>query len=132
MESATKAIIMAGTLILFGMYFVVINSSSNADAALEERIADEDIMAFNAHYTAFLARTDITPIEVVTMYNFTEDWITNNPMQPVTFLVDNRQNLGQTGKQEEIVAKFLKDNTKKYKIRTIDYDDSTGRAVNVK
>ena len=79
MENATKAIVLVGSLMLglmvFWMYLSMIRTSSDAEYALNERVAQSKILEFNTHYTSYLDRNDITPLEVVTMYNFTEELV---------------------------------------------------------
>ena len=141
MENATKAIVLVGSLMLglmvFWMYLSMIRTSSDAEYALNERVAQSKILEFNTHYTSYLDRNDITPLEVVTMYNFTEDWLADNPMETLEFIVDNKTNLGQTGSKDEIIAKFLQSshigeaNEKKYTIKDVIYGEGTGRIIRV-
>jgi len=77
MENASKALIMAGTILIsimvisLGVY--IINMFGEYTARQEQERANQQIAEFNAQFLKYEGRTDITAQDIVTVANLAEE-----------------------------------------------------------
>lgn len=82
MENASQALIIGGTILLailvlsVGVY--LISSYSKAGESYEQTLSITEITKFNANFTKFIDRTNITAQEIITLKNFVENYKETN------------------------------------------------------
>lgn len=124
MENASNALIMAGAILIaliilsIGVYLV--SSYSQVGESYEQTQTITEITKFNSNFTIFEGRNDITPQEIVTLYNFVKNYNKNNGT--------NITISPTIGDSKEFIKNAPDD---KYSCGTIsDYDD-TGRIYKI-
>ena len=124
MENASEALIIAGTILIamivlsIGVYLVV--NYAQVGESYEQTRAETEITKFNTNFTVFEGRTDIKAQEIVTLYNFAQEYRENNGYT-VTIL---GVSIGDDP------AAFLKDNSNLYSCESITYGDD-GRVTQI-
>lgn len=131
MENASEALIIGGTILIaimilsIGVYLFV-NYARVGESYEETRITAE-ITKFNAKFTTFAERTDITAQEIITLKNFAKNYEKENEITVIVNYPNSSMN------DIEFLSKYSlnSDNkTIKYfecKETNIGYDNITGR-----
>lgn len=74
MENASKALIMAGeiliALLLLGVWVTLIFIMGRFSANMNDRIASDKVLEFNKHFTDYEGRIDISAEEIASILNF--------------------------------------------------------------
>lgn len=77
MENASKALIMAGeiliAMVIVGLAVVIISKTGSFSANINDRIAADKVAEFNQHFTKYEGRIDITAEEIATIINFAKN-----------------------------------------------------------
>lgn len=122
MENASKALIMAGEIligiIVLGILAFVIVSFGRYSSDMHKRIANQEVYKFNSNFLSYSGRVDITSQEIATIINFAKRENDNNNLSRnnsenneayIDIIIDNKS--------------FFKDN--KYIKKDSDYDIAT-------
>ena len=129
MENASKALIIAcGTLIgilIISLAVYLIITFSNIEKSYNDRIETNEINKFNANFTKYEGRNDITPHEIATIINFTKDYYKNTGINICVIVSSVTYD---PSKQEEDTIKFIKDNNTTYRCNNGDiiYNKNNG------
>lgn len=114
MENASQALIIGGTILLailvlsVGVY--LISSYSKAGESYEQTLSITEITKFNANFTKFIDRTNITAQEIITLKNFVENYKeTNGTITEVKYPGSERSE-----KSEKADIEFITNNSTKY------------------
>lgn len=82
MENASQALLIAATiliaLIVLSIGIYLISNSSRVGESYEQTQELNEVTKFNSKFTVFVERDDITAQEVLTLYNFVENYNQNN------------------------------------------------------
>ena len=82
MENASNALIIAGGILIaiaiLSVGVLLFSSFTNVGESYEQAQATEALIKFNSKFTIFEERTDITAQEIMTLYNFVEEYNKNN------------------------------------------------------
>ena len=74
MENASKALMIAAEVLLgimvLGLLIVVATMFANFSRNMNKKIAADEVLIYNNHYTQFSGRVDITAQEIATTINF--------------------------------------------------------------
>lgn len=103
MENASKALIMAGEILIgiiilsIGAYFVM--NVSRVPDAYGARMTQQEIDKFNTYFTKFVGREDITPQEIVSAVYYAQEF--NDKMGKKTITVVVSQDAAVTTKEPD-------------------------------
>ena len=109
MENASKALLMAGA-ILIAMLVIVLGimlfaNTRETPREYHEQLSKQEVEAFNSNFTKYLEK-DLTVHDVVTIYNFNEENEAKDIREKVALTVNGATVIADT-------TKFIKDNTYK-------------------
>lgn len=128
MENASQALLIAGSILIaliilsIGVYLVA--NYAKVSESYENTQALTEITKFNANFTAFEGRNDITAQEIVTLNNLVKEY---NDKNDPDIIINPK-----IGEASEDGAKFIKDNDgKKFRCESVNYDNSTGRVSSI-
>ena len=84
MENASKALIMAGeiliALLLLGLWVTLTVMMGRFSADMNDRIASDKVAEFNKHFTDYEGRIDISVEEIASIINFAKTSNDNNEL----------------------------------------------------
>ncbi len=137
MENASKALIMAagiliGVLIMSLFAYEMLYVSQNA-RAYQLEVYTVQITEFNAQFEIYANRESITAQDVITIYNYIQEWNENNPTETITIsrTTTNSLSLKNLIAGTITVEDFLDDNYSKEFTCQLKYnEDSTAARVN--
>lgn len=82
MENASQALIISGTILLammvLGVGVYLVSNYSQVGESYEQSQKITETTQFNANFTKFIGRTNITAQEIITLKNFAQNYDTNN------------------------------------------------------
>lgn len=125
MENASKALLIAGE-ILIGMLVVSIIilmyiSYRDFASSYSESLATTEIRKFNTNFTKFEGRTDISIGEIVSLYNFIENY--NKGKEEATIDIKINGIELTAGTEIENIKKYSDDN---FRVNIIKYNEDSG------
>lgn len=123
MENASKALLIAGTVLLamliVSIGVILYNNFSNTSDQYSERLSATELAKFNAEFEVFRGRTDVTAQEIATLVNMVSEYTKETPMS-----VKIEVNGIIFGEDADTIT-FLKSNFKKiYTCQNIEYNSA--------
>jgi len=120
MENASKALLMAGGVLLALMILTVgiilYNSFSNTTDQYAERLSTTELNEFNTKFEVFRGRTDITAQEIASLINMVVEYRNKTPMNV---------EISVNGNNHTETIEFLKENLgTKFNCEGIEYNSS--------
>lgn len=93
MENASQALIIAGTVLLaiivLSVGVFLVSSYSKTGESYEQTLSITEITKFNANFTKFIGRENITAQEIITLKNFAQNYDSNNGTETTIVYPDN-------------------------------------------
>lgn len=134
MENASKALIMAGS-ILIGVIIMTIGvtiftSFGSTSEKIQKQMNEKAIAEFNAHFTKYVGMQDCTIHDIVSLANFARKFNKEIEIDSyITVILDNKNLATETGRNVENLIKLLEEepienkDIKYYKCTDIEYDE---------
>lgn len=134
MENASKALIMAGgiliAILVMSLFVYLIVSFGATSDKIHDQNAQTQITEFNAQFTKYQGRTNITIYDVVSVANLAIDYNENNNTKIEVYLNNDKltSNSNVLKKLESLVGDVDETNVKltNYKVKKdgIEYDEN--------
>lgn len=130
MENASKALIMAGSvligIIILSTFVYIFRSSANFAQSYETTVGAKNIVNFNNRFEKFLDRTDVTMYEILSLINFAKDYNqkdNRDTVNGIDVMINNSTYMKKS--ENDIIKEIKNDPQKKYICVGVEYDKDT-------
>ena len=133
MENATKALIMAGgmliTILIVSLSIAAYNAMTNSARTNQESLSQEQVAEFNSQFEVY-NREDLLGIELVSILNKVNDYNSKYESEGYNKINTNLKNIIDSGKDEngDITSEFK---GSKFRCTGITYDQKTGQVTSI-
>lgn len=131
MENASKALLIAGgiliAILIMTIGIVLFTNYRRLEISYNQRLETSEIQKFNANFTKYEGRTDITPQEIVTVINFAKNY--EEKMGESVSVTIVSTTLNEDSEQQDLID-FIKEccqennELKRYKVGEIKYAEN--------
>lgn len=136
MENASKALIMAGGvligIVLFSILVYAFRYSGNFAKQYDDKLAQQDITKFNEQFLSFEGRKDVTIHEIISLINLSENYNEKEGSLVVDVMIDGRSYITKQGFDENAKIDELQKNTSIYACLGVEYDRDTNKINMIK
>lgn len=131
MENASKALIMAGGvligIVLFSILVYVFRYSGDFAKQYDDKLAQQETAKFNEQFTIFEGREDVTIHEIISLINLAENYNEKEGNVVIDISIDGKSYINKQGFDENAKIDELQKNTNMYVCLGMEYNTNTNR-----